>query len=83
MMATDPEIRERLVRLEVQHETIISRLDAQDVQRAKIDAKLDHVVSIIDQAKGGWKALAITGGVGGAIGAAMMKIGGILHWWKP
>jgi hypothetical protein len=82
MIANDSEIRERLVRLEVQHETIIDRLAQQDEQRARMDAKLDHVVSVIDQAKGGWRALAVTGGIGGAMGAFVMKVGGMLHWWK-
>lgn len=39
----------------------------------RIEKKLDHIVSVLDNAKGGWKALVLAGSIASAITAALMK----------
>lgn len=39
----------------------------------RIEEKLDHVVSAIDSAKGGWKTLVAAGAVASALTAGFMK----------
>ncbi len=67
-MSDGGKLRERLARPETQHEHIVGRLEHQDAHRAKMDRKLDHVVSVLDQAKGGWKTPAAVVGAAGIIG---------------
>lgn len=55
-----------LGRLEAVQETHEQRL-------TRIEAKLDHIVSAIDSAKGGWRALVAAGAVASAITAAAWK----------
>ena len=56
-----------LGRLEVVQETHDARL-------TRIEQKLDHVVSVLDGAKGGWKTLVTAGAVASAITAAIIKV---------
>lgn len=56
----------------------LGRLEAvqetHDVRLTRIEEKLDHIVSVLDRAKGGWKTLVMAGGVASAITAAFIKI---------
>ena len=81
-MSVGGEIRERLARLETQHEAIFKRLESQDEHRQQMDAKIDRLVSVLDQAKGGWRTLAIVSGISGAIGAFIVKAGDIFKFLK-
>jgi hypothetical protein len=56
-----------LGRLEAVQETHDGRL-------TRIEQKLDHVVSVLDGAKGGWKTLVTAGAVASAITAAIIKV---------
>jgi hypothetical protein len=56
----------------------LGRLDERTNHHAdrlqRIEDKLDHIVSAIDGAKGGWKALVAAGAVASVITATAMKI---------
>lgn len=56
-----------LGRLEAVQETHDQRL-------SRIESKIDHLVQVIDQAKGGWKTLVTAGAVASAITAALIKL---------
>ncbi len=63
-----------LGRLEAIQETHAERL-------TRIEGKLDHIVSVIDNAKGGWKTLLAVGSVAAAVGAGVTSaINAIRHW---
>lgn len=59
-----------LGRLEAVQETHDQRL-------ARIETKLDHIATVIDSAKGGWKMLVAAGAVASGLTAAAMKIFGV------
>ena len=56
----------------------LGRLEAvqetHDARLTRIEQKLDHVVSVLDGAKGGWKTLVTAGAVASAITAAIIKV---------
>lgn len=47
---------------------------------AQQNAKLDNIMSKLDEAKGGWRVLLLLGGAAGSIGAAVTWA---LSHWKP
>lgn len=55
----------------------VGRHDAQieglENRLGKVEAKLDSVLSILNQAKGGWKTLLMVAGVAGSVGALVGK----------
>ena len=55
-----------------------ARLDNHEKRLDKIDGKLDELLEYAAKTKGGWWALATVGGVGGAIGAAAVKLLGAI-----
>lgn len=55
-----------------------ARTDAHDERLKRIEAKLDHIVSIIDQSSGGLRMLAAVGALGGVVGGFLVKVIG----WK-
>lgn len=59
---------EKLARLEVEVEYIKKHLDAQ-----ALDVK--EIKRILSEASGGWKALAIVGGISATIGGLLVKFG--------
>lgn len=66
---------ERLVELG-RHDAKIQALEA----RMKIvEGKIDTVISILTQAKGGWKTLMWVGGACSALTAGLLKLTGFLH----
>lgn len=46
--------------------------DTHNQRLLRIEEKLDHIVSVIDNARGGWRTLLAVGSVAGSIGAAIM-----------
>jgi hypothetical protein len=56
-----------LGRLEAVQETHDQRL-------TRIESKIDHMMQVLDQAKGGWKTLVTAGSAGAAISAGFIKL---------
>lgn len=60
----------------------LGRLEAvqetHDARLTRIEEKLDHIVSAIDSAKGGWRMLVAAGAVASAFTAAVMKLAGLV-----
>ena len=46
-----------------------ARADGADDRLERIEEKLDHLVNVVDQAKGGWKMLLQVGAASAAVGA--------------
>lgn len=42
-------------------------------QLARVEHKLDEVITTLSEAKGGWRTLMLIGGAGGVIGALLSK----------
>jgi hypothetical protein len=61
----------------------LGRLDERTTNHAdrlqRIEEKLDHIVSAIDSAKGGWKALVAAGAIASVITATIMKLIGSIY----
>jgi hypothetical protein len=61
----------------------LGRLDERTTHHAdrlqRIEEKLDHIVSAIDSAKGGWKALVAAGAIASVITATIMKLMGAIY----
>lgn len=51
-----------------------ARLDVIEEQLAKIESKLDRVVSVTDRVQGGWVALAAVGTISSAVTVAVGKL---------
>lgn len=76
MSDNDPEVHRDLGR----HDAMIAE---HDKRLASIETKVDMMLGILQQAKGGWKTLVLVAGISGTMGAFMVKIGTVLHFFKP
>lgn len=68
---TDPErdiLNRDLGRLE-------ARVDGLEAALREIKADIKAILGLINQARGGWKMLVVTGAIAGATGALITKIG--------
>ncbi|CAB4176690.1 hypothetical protein UFOVP1672_33 [uncultured Caudovirales phage] len=50
-----------------------SKVQALEVDITEVRKDVKEILGIINQTKGGWKVLAIVGGVGGMTGGALVK----------
>jgi hypothetical protein len=66
-----PTIEERLMALEVEFKYISEKLDGQNEDVKKIK-------NILAQASGGWRAIALVGGISATIGGLLAKFGSFL-----
>jgi hypothetical protein len=62
-----PEERDRLTRLETQMSTV-----REDMGEIKGDVKA--IRAVVDEARGGWKVLAIVSGLSATVGGAIVKM---------
>ncbi len=60
-----------------------NRADNHEDRLVRIEEKLDHLVSVVDAAKGGWKALVAAGAIASALTAVFMKVLGWLTAIRP
>lgn len=63
----DQHDRDRITRTEVDLAHLVKQVDA-------MADKIEHMTTILDQAKGGWKVMLWVGTISGAVGAAAVKL---------
>ena len=55
-----------------------ARLKALEQQVAELRADVKSILSVLNEARGGWKTLMLVGGIAGMMGATVAKIAGAL-----
>ena len=60
-------------RLDERSKAHADKLDALEVRCAKMELKLDAIITTLNEARGGWRMLIIVAGIAGTAGAILTK----------
>lgn len=57
-----------------------AQIDGLEARMARVETKLDRVLAVLSEARGGWKTLILVGAIAGAVGAGLGKIAAVFGW---